>query len=171
MARSPGEHTFELFLMLLMGGTLCIVALLISRLEMSVGLLLGVGIAVTVLVFFKAKIAIYLLIFSMLLSPEFGVGGFATTGGTLGRGVTFRFDDFLLVIIAVSWLVKSALHKELGIFKKTPAQWCHASLRFRVFRLYPDRASGRTGPTHGRVSFCAEVHPVLCALLPGHQQH
>jgi O-antigen ligase len=38
----------------------------------------------------------------------------------LGRGVTFRFDDFLLVIIAFSWLIKSALYKELGIFKKTP---------------------------------------------------
>ena len=38
----------------------------------------------------------------------------------MGRGVTFRFDDFLLVIIAFSWLIKSAVHKELGIFKKPP---------------------------------------------------
>jgi len=84
------------------------------------GMLIGLGIAIAVLVFFKTEIAIYLLIFSMLLSPEFGVGGLATTGGTLGRGVTFRLDDFLLVIIAASWLIKSALYKELGIFKKTP---------------------------------------------------
>ncbi|MCZ6877155.1 MAG: O-antigen ligase family protein [Acidobacteria bacterium] len=149
MARSPGEHTFELFLMLLMGGTLCIVALLISRLEMSVGLLLGVGIAVTVLVFFKAKIAIYLLICSMLLSPEFGVGGFATTGGTLGRGVTFRFDDFLLVIIAVSWLVKSALHKELGIFKRTPLNGAMLLYAFACF------VSTLIGLAAGRVQLMA----------------
>ena len=84
------------------------------------GILIGLGTAIAILVFFKTEIAIYLLIFSMLLSPEFGVGGLATTGGTLGRGVTFRLDDFLLVIIAVSWLIKSALYKELGIFKKTP---------------------------------------------------
>jgi len=97
-----------------------VVALLISQLETSMGILIGLGTAIAILVFFKTEIAIYLLIFSMLLSPEFGVGGLATTGGTLGRGVTFRLDDFLLVIIAVSWLIKSALYKELGIFKKTP---------------------------------------------------
>ncbi len=133
MARTPGDHTFELFLMLLMGGVLFAVALLISRLEMSVGLLVGVGIAVTVLVFFRARIAIYLLICSMLLSPEFGVGQSATTGGTLGRGVTFRFDDFLLVIIAVSWMVKSALHKELGIFKRTPLNGAMLLYTFACF--------------------------------------
>jgi len=107
-------------LFLAMAGILCVAALLVSQLETSTGVLIGVGIAVSVLVFFKTEIAIYLLIFSMLLSPEFGVGGLATTGGTLGRGVTFRLDDFLLVIIAFSWLIKSALYKELGIFKKTP---------------------------------------------------
>ena len=103
-----------------MAGMLFVAALLVSQLETSTGILIGFGIAVSVLVFFKTEIAIYLLIGSMLLSPEFGVGGLATTGGTLGRGVTFRFDDFLLVIIAFSWLIKSALYKELGIFKKTP---------------------------------------------------
>jgi len=97
-----------------------VTALLVSQLETNMGILIGLGIAISVLVFFKTQIAIYLLIFSMLLSPEFGVGGLATTGGTLGRGVTFRFDDFLLVIIAFSWLIKCALYKELGIFKKTP---------------------------------------------------
>ena len=88
--------------MLSMAGMLFVAALLVSQLETSTGILIGFGIAVSVLVFFKTEIAIYLLIGSMLLSPEFGVGGLATTGGTLGRGVTFRFDDFLLVIIAFS---------------------------------------------------------------------
>ena len=107
-------------MLLSMAGMLFVAALLVSQLETSTGILIGFGIAVSVLVFFKTEIAIYLLIGSMLLSPEFGVGGLATTGGTLGRGVTFRFDDFLLVIIAFSWLIKSALYKELGVFKKTP---------------------------------------------------
>ena len=115
-----GANPFGLFLLLLMGGVLCVAALLISQLETSMGILIGLGTAIAILVFFKTEIAIYLLIFSMLLSPEFGIGGLATTGGTLGRGVTFRLDDFLLVIVAVSWLIKSALYKELGIFKKTP---------------------------------------------------
>ena len=121
MRREIGANPFGMFLLLLMGGVLCVAALLVSQQETSMGILIGLGIAIAVLVFFKTEIAIYLLIGSMLLSPEFGVGGLATTGGTLGRGVTFRFDDFLLVIIAVSWLIKSALYKELGVFKKTPS--------------------------------------------------
>ena len=120
MRLESSANPFGAFLLLLMGGVLFVSALLVSQLETSTGILIGVGIAVSVLVFFKTEIAIYLLIGSMLLSPELGVGGLATTGGTLGRGVTFRLDDFLLVIIAFSWLIKSAIHKELGIFKKTP---------------------------------------------------
>ena len=120
MRLGSSANPFGVFLLLSMAGMLFVAALLVSQLETSMGILIGLGIAVSVLVFFKTEIAIYLLIFSMLLSPEFGLGGLATTGGTLGRGVTFRFDDFLLVIIASSWLIKSAIHKELGIFKKTP---------------------------------------------------
>jgi O-antigen ligase len=120
MRLETSANPFGVFLLLSMAGTLFVAALLVSQLETSMGILMGLGIAVSVLVFFKTEIAIYLLIGSMLLSPEIGLGGLATTGGTLGRGVTFRFDDFLLVIIAFSWLIKSALYKELGIFKKTP---------------------------------------------------
>ena len=120
MRLESSANPLGVFLLLSMAGMLFVAALLVSQLETSTGILIGFGIAVSVLVFFKTEIAIYLLIGSMLLSPEFGVGGLATTGGTLGRGVTFRFDDFLLVIIAFSWLIKSALYKELGIFKKTP---------------------------------------------------
>jgi O-antigen ligase len=120
MRRETGANPFGVFLLLVMGGMLCVTALLVSQLETNMGILIGLGIAIAVLVFFKTEIAIYLLICSMLLSPEFGVGGLATAGSTLGRGVTFRFDDFLLVIIAFSWLIKSALYKELGIFRKTP---------------------------------------------------
>jgi len=130
MRREVGTNPFGAFLLLLMGGILCVVALLVSQLDTRMGILIGLGIAVSVLVFFKTKIAIYLLIASMLLSPEFGVGGLATTGATLGRGVTFRFDDFLLVIIAFSWLMKSALYKELGIFKKTPL---NGAMLFYIF--------------------------------------
>ena len=137
MRRETAANPFGVFLLILMGGLLCVAALLVSQLETSTGLLIGLGIAITVLVFFKTEIAIYLLICSMLLSPEFGVGGLATTGGTLGRGVTFRFDDFLLVIIAVSWLIKSALFKELGVFKKTPL---NGAMLFYAFACFLSRA-------------------------------
>ncbi len=133
MRREIGANPFGVFLLLLMGGGLCVAALLVSQLETSMGILIGLGMAIAVLVFFKTKIAIYLLICSMLLSPEFGFGGLATAGGTLGRGVTFRLDDFLLVIIAFSWLIKSALYKELGIFKKTPLNGAMLFYAFACF--------------------------------------
>jgi O-antigen ligase len=54
----------------------------------------------------------------MLLSPEFIIG--ETTGSSLGRGVTLRFEDFLLAVIGFSWFAKNAVNKDLGLFLKTP---------------------------------------------------
>jgi O-antigen ligase len=54
----------------------------------------------------------------MLLSPEINIG--QTQGASLGRGLTLRFEDFLLLIIGFSWFTKNAVHKELGLFLKTP---------------------------------------------------
>ena len=68
--------------------------------------------------FINIEWGLYILIFSMLLSPEIMVG--ATEGATLGRGVTLRLEDFLLVVIGFSWFAKNAVYKELGLFLKTP---------------------------------------------------
>ena len=76
------------------------------------------AVAVFAIAFFKVDWGLYILIFSMLLSPEFIVG--ETGGATLGRGVTLRLEDFLLVIIGFSWFARNAVHKELGLFRKTP---------------------------------------------------
>jgi O-antigen ligase len=54
----------------------------------------------------------------MLLSPEVIIS--QTEGATLERGVTLRFEDFLLVVIGLSWFAKNAIIKELGLFSKTP---------------------------------------------------
>jgi hypothetical protein len=54
----------------------------------------------------------------MLLSPEIIIG--ETAGASLGRGVTLRFEDFLLVVIGSSWFAQNAVNKELGLFLKTP---------------------------------------------------
>ncbi|MCF8049997.1 MAG: O-antigen ligase family protein [Desulfobacterales bacterium] len=84
-------------------------------------LLLGSLMVVVVfaLTFLNTEVGIYILIFSMLLSPEIGIGQLAERA-TSGRGVTLRFDDFLLVIIGFSWFAKNAVYKELGLFLKTP---------------------------------------------------
>lgn len=92
--------------------------LLLVRMTLFLALGIGVGLAVLVIVIASDELALYLLIFSMLLGPEFIVGGLGM-GTTLGRGLTFRLDDVLILIIGLAWLGKNALHKELGLFPRT----------------------------------------------------
>ncbi|MCR4288647.1 MAG: O-antigen ligase family protein [Candidatus Scalindua sp.] len=72
------------------------------------------GLIVFLVSFVWPPIGLYLLVFSMLLSPEFG------ERQTQGEGFTIRMDDILLVVLALSWFIRSAIKKELGIFPKTP---------------------------------------------------
>ncbi len=68
--------------------------------------------------FINIEWGLYILIVSMLLSPEFMAGD--TGGATLGRGVTLRLEDFMLAVIGISWFARNAVNKELGLFLKTP---------------------------------------------------
>jgi len=77
------------------------------------------ALVVFTLAFLNTEAGLYILIFSMLLSPEFVIGGIGGAAA-LGRGVTIRLDDLLLVIIGFSWFTKNAIHKDLGLFVRTP---------------------------------------------------
>ena len=81
-------------------------------------LVLAAAMAVFLIVFVKTEIGLYLVIFSMLLSPQFGAGGSATIAES--RRILVRSEDVLLLIVALSWLAKTAVNKELGIAVKTP---------------------------------------------------
>jgi len=81
-------------------------------------ILATIAFAIFVGAFVNSRFGLYILIFSMLLSPEFIAS--PTAGKELGRGVTLRLDDFLLAIIGLGWLAKSAVHKEMGLFLRTP---------------------------------------------------
>ena len=120
MARQVGLNPFGLFLLALMLSLLYLASRVTSQLDYGLATLVGLGLALSIAVFLEMKLAIYLLIFSMLLSPEFGVGGLGPSEGASGRGVTFRLDDILLVVLGTTWFLKSALYKELGILKQTP---------------------------------------------------
>lgn len=83
-------------------------------------LLAGVALAVIFIVsFISPEAGLYILIISMLLSPEIIVGEVASAG-PLKRGVTLRLDDFLLVVIGISWFARAALRKDIGLFRETP---------------------------------------------------
>ena len=70
-------------------------------------------------VFVWPEAGLYLVIFSMLLSPEI-IAGEIGGKATLGRGLTLRLEDFLLVFIGLSWFARTAIDKTTGLFRKTP---------------------------------------------------
>ena len=63
--------------------------------------------------FIKTDIALIILIFSMLLSPEFFLGGIP------GRSVVVRFDDIMLAVVFFGWVAKMAVHKEIGLLRSS----------------------------------------------------
>ena len=74
------------------------------------------ALAVFLVVFIKTEFGLYLVIFSMLLSPQLGSGG----GVAEGRRIVIRSEDILLLVVAFSWFAKTAVNKELGLALKTP---------------------------------------------------
>jgi O-Antigen ligase len=81
-------------------------------------LVLAAAMAVFLVVFVKTEIGLYLVIFSMLLSPQFGASGDGTIAES--RRILVRSEDVLLLVVALSWLAKTAVNKELGLAVKTP---------------------------------------------------
>ena len=79
-------------------------------------LLFGVAaLALFSIVFVRTEFGLYVVIFSMLLSPEFSLGG----GLAERREAAIRVEDILLVVIGVAWLAKTAVNKEIGLVAKT----------------------------------------------------
>jgi len=80
-------------------------------------LLVGAALVLFVLAFARTEFGLYVVVFSMLLSPEIAAGG----GGLAERReVTLRTEDFVLLVIGFSWFAKTAVNKELGLVAKTP---------------------------------------------------
>ena len=97
-----------------------LLAAALAGLPIDVGAGLVSAIAVFILCFISTQVSLYVLVFSMLLSPEFGMGGLADPNSTtVGRGVTIRTEDLLLVVMAFAWLTRMAVHKELGLLRMT----------------------------------------------------
>jgi O-antigen ligase len=113
-------------------------------------LLLAVAaLAIFTVAFVRSEIALYILIFSMLLSPEIMVGGMEG-GTTASRGVTLRFDDFLLAIIGFGWFARTAVHKNLGLFLRTPLNkpifyYLLACVVSTGFGVMGERVNAKTG--------------------------
>src|SRR5438093_3100969 len=84
---------------------------------MDFAYILLIAFAIFLVVFVRTEFGLYLVIFSMLLAPEItaGSGGLAEH-----RRVVIRTEDLVLIVVAFTWLAKTAVNKELGLTLKTP---------------------------------------------------
>ncbi|MFH1073588.1 MAG: O-antigen ligase family protein [Candidatus Firestonebacteria bacterium] len=80
------------------------------------GVLLGIilGLLAGIIAFFRIEFGIYILVFSMLLSPEIKLASLP------GRDVVMRIDDFILLIVFFAWFSRIAIDKSIGLLKNTP---------------------------------------------------
>lgn len=69
---------------------------------------------IVVITFINTDVALIILIFSMLLSPEFKIAAVSD------RAVVVRMDDILLLLVFFSWIAKMAINKEFGLLRRTP---------------------------------------------------
>ena len=120
MKNTSGQTTVQLILPLVILLVLALAfAYVMPNLTITQTIAFGAGIIFFIICLASTEAALYLLIFSMLLSPEIIVGT-TERAASLGRGVTLRVDDFVILIIGFSWLAKMAINKQLGLFLKTP---------------------------------------------------
>jgi len=97
-----------------------VIALVASSAEGLTVIAFAAAIALLLVVLWSAEATFYVLVFSMLLSPEFIVGSLAGTSATATRGITLRLDDYIIVIIGLAWLIRLAVYKEAAVFRRTP---------------------------------------------------
>ncbi len=104
---------------------LAVIAIAASGAIVANKLSLGLAVAATAAIilftasFVSQEIALYILLFSMLLGPQF-VAESEAVAFYRGRGISLRFDDFLIAIIGTAWLMRVAVNKDFGIFLRTP---------------------------------------------------
>ena len=106
----------------LVGSILALVAAaayVISAFQPTTALLIGLSALVILAAMINIDVALYILIFSMLLGPQVVVSEAAGTR-LASRGLTLRLDDLLLVVIGLLWLARIAIYSDLGVFTKTP---------------------------------------------------
>jgi len=104
---------------LLFGVMILFIALLALFLSGGVELkmmILLLGVISSAICFFNTEMALYLIIFAMLFSPEFSLGG----GLEEERSLVIRIEDVVIVIVFLSWVLKTTIYKGLGLIVRTP---------------------------------------------------
>jgi O-antigen ligase len=95
-------------------------ALVITLTKPGMGGLIAIGMIVLLIAFLFPLTGLYLIVVSMLLGPEVLVGGALGEGTALGRGLTLRLDDFLMLLVGCAWLAKIAIVRQGAQYLQTP---------------------------------------------------
>lgn len=95
-------------------------ALVITLTKPGMGGMVAVGLLVLLIAFLFPLTGLYLIVVSMLLGPELLIGGGLGGGSALGRGLTLRLDDFILLLVGFGWLAKVVLSKQGAVQFRTP---------------------------------------------------
>ncbi|MBF0485995.1 MAG: O-antigen ligase family protein [Candidatus Omnitrophica bacterium] len=66
------------------------------------------------LAFFKPSIALVVMVFAMLLSPE------AVIGSVPKHDIVIRIEDFLIVVMGAAWIARGAVSKGFDVIPRTP---------------------------------------------------
>lgn len=114
-----GNTRAAVFLLVAVAIALC-GAMLAHKLSLGIAVASVLAIILFTFSFVSTEIALYMLIFSMLLGPQLSVGGGDEVTAARGRGVALRADDILIAVIGLSWFLRVAINKELGFFLRTP---------------------------------------------------
>ncbi|MEW6333422.1 MAG: O-antigen ligase family protein [Thermodesulfobacteriota bacterium] len=136
------------FLITLAGG------MLLPHISTGIAFMAVGAIILALVCFMNPAIGLYILICAMLLGPQFMAGG-AAGEGVRGRGLTLRLDDFLLLVIGISWFLSTAINKERGLFLKTPLN------RYIAYYFIICLVSTLIGYIMGRVKGVAGIFFVL----------
>ncbi|VAW48336.1 hypothetical protein MNBD_GAMMA03-2083 [hydrothermal vent metagenome] len=104
----------NIFLILTLGFCL-LIGKLVTVLPSMVPVLLVFALFVFFLSIANTDLAMTLLIFAMLLSPELSLGAISKQ-----RAVVIRVEDLLIVVFSLAWLAKTTTHGKIGFITKTP---------------------------------------------------
>lgn len=113
MSLKNGNINFKIILFLLSVALCILVYTSQDQLSLSPFIYLLAPI-IFLIAFTYSDFALLLLIFFMLLSPEF------ILGGVYKRNVVLRLDDIFIFVTFFGWMTKTAINKELGLIKVTP---------------------------------------------------
>jgi hypothetical protein len=108
--------------LVLFGVALVVAAAALSNAVASMGaefpLVIMLAVIVFVAIFIKPEMGLYVVLVSMLLSPEITLG--TEELAEARQGVVFRIEDLLLMLISLSWVARMAVDKDVGLVVKTP---------------------------------------------------